>query len=54
VIIYHVLKDKKASEDLGTNYFDHLDKQRLANQSIRRLVALGFQVTVEPREEAPA
>jgi hypothetical protein len=42
---------QKAYEDLGADYFDHLDKQCLANQSIKRLEALGFRVTVEPREE---
>ena len=54
VIIYHVLKDHKPYEDLGADYFDHLDTQRLANQSVKRLEALGFQVTLQPREEVPA
>lgn len=54
VIMYHVLKDKEAYKDLGTDYFDHLDKQRLAKQSIRRLEALGFHVTVEPQEGVSA
>ncbi len=45
VIIYHVLKDKKAYEDLGADYFKHLDTERLAKQSIKRLEALGFHVT---------
>lgn len=51
VIIYHVLRDQKPYQDLGADYFDRLDTRRLANQSVKRLEALGFQVTLQPREE---
>ncbi|MFL5666964.1 MAG: IS110 family transposase, partial [Ktedonobacteraceae bacterium] len=50
VIIYHVLSDKQPYRDLGTEYFDSLDKERLARQSVRRLEALGFAVTVTTQE----
>jgi transposase len=53
VIIYHVLRDQKPYQDLGADYFDRLDTHRLANQSVKRLEALGFQVTLQPREEVP-
>lgn len=50
VIVYHVLRDNKPYSDLGTDYFDSLDKERLARQSIRRLEALGYDVTVAAQE----
>ena len=49
-IVYHVLRDHKPYSDLGADYFDSLDKERLARQSIRRLEALGFAVTVAAQE----
>ena len=54
VIIYHVLRDQQPYHDLGADYFDHLDQHRLATQSVKRLEALGFQVTLAPREEVLA
>jgi transposase len=45
------MRDKKPYQELGADYFDHLDTQRLANQSVKRLEALGFHVTLEPQQE---
>jgi transposase len=50
VIVYHVLRDKKPYSDLRANSFDTLDKERLARQSIRRLEALGYAVTLATQE----
>lgn len=33
-VTYHVLRDHKPYSDLGADYFDSLDKERLARQSI--------------------
>lgn len=54
VIIYHVLRDKEPYRDLGANYFETWDKQRLAQQSLRRLEALGYNVTLTPKQEVLA
>jgi transposase len=54
VIIYHVLRDNTPYQELGADYFDHLDTQRIANQSVKRLEALGFHVTLEPQKEVTA
>ena len=51
VIIYHVLRDKKPYRDLGADYFDSLDKERLTRQALRRLEALGYTVTLTPKQE---
>lgn len=54
VIIYHVLRDKKPYSDLGADYFDQMDKERLTRQSLRRLEALGYEVTLTPQQEVMA
>ena len=47
-IAYHLLKDpERRYADLGADYFEHTDKQRLAQNLIRRITKLGFNVTVE-------
>jgi len=52
VIIYHVLSTKKPYEELGVDYFDHLDQARIERRSIQRLEQLGYTVTLSPKEEA--
>jgi transposase len=52
VIIYHVLKDEATYEELGANYLDRLEPDRLTRQLVRRLEKLGHKVTLEPRQEA--
>lgn len=51
VIIYHALSSKKPYEELGADYFDHLDKARIERRSIQRLEQLGYTVTLSPKEE---
>jgi hypothetical protein len=52
VIIYHVLRDKKPYTDLGADYFDKLDTQRVQHHHVRRLEQLGFEVTLTPKQVA--
>jgi transposase len=47
-IVYYILKDGRSYRDLGGNYFDRLDPQRLTRDLLRRLERLGFKVTLEP------
>ena len=51
VIIYHVLSDKQPYHDLGVDYFDRTDKERQTRQALRRLEALGYAVTLTPKQE---
>jgi len=44
VSIYHMLRDQVPYQDLGPDYFDHLQAHRLERHYVRRLEALGFQV----------
>jgi transposase len=52
IIIYHVLLTKKPYQDLGVDYFDHLEKSHLERHHIRRLEQLGYTVTLTPKEAA--
>jgi len=52
VIISHLLRTKKPYTDLGADYFDQLDKQRIERHHIRRLEQLGYTVTLTPKEVA--
>jgi transposase len=51
VIIYHVLCDKQPYSDLGADYFDKVDKERLTRQALRRLEAMGYAVTLTPKQQ---
>ena len=46
VIIYHVLRDRRPYADLGGDYFDKLDAERVERHHVRRLNALGYSVTL--------
>jgi transposase len=54
VIIYHVLARKVEYHDLGPEYFDRLDPERVRRYLVRRLQALGYEVTVTPKEPGVA
>ncbi|MBE3584548.1 MAG: IS110 family transposase [Limnochordaceae bacterium] len=51
-IVYHVLKDGAEYKELGQNYFDRLDRERLERQAVRRLQSLGYEVTLTPKNSA--
>ena len=48
VILSHMLRDHKPYTDLGADYFDRLDIQRLQHHHVRRLEQLGYTVTLTP------
>lgn len=54
VIIYYILRDKKPYSDLGADYFDRLDTQRVQRYHIRRLEQLGYTVTLTALEDSEA
>ncbi len=46
-VIYHLLKNPKLEyNDLGGDYFDKLDPERLSRHLVKRLKSLGFEVTL--------
>lgn len=49
VIIYHVVRTRKPYSDLGADYFQKQDAQRLTQRSLHQLEALGYEVTLTPK-----
>jgi transposase len=47
VIFYHMLKDGTTYEELGGDFFDRLEPERLTRYYVRRLEDLGHKVTLE-------
>lgn len=48
VIIFHILKHKVEYADLGPDYFDRLQPDRLQRYLVKRLERLGFEVRLSP------
>ena len=51
VIIYHLLRDNADYHELGADFFVRLDGSRQRDSAVRRLQALGYNVTLEERQE---
>jgi transposase len=52
VICYHVLKRQTTYAELGPDFLDRLEPERLTRQLVKRLEALGHKVTLEPGQAA--
>jgi transposase len=52
VIIYQLLKKQTTYRELGPDYFERLDSNRLTQSLVRRLERLGHKVTLEPQQPA--
>jgi transposase len=52
VIVYHILRDHEAYHDLGAAYLDQRDRQAVERRLVRRLEALGYDVSLQPKESA--
>jgi transposase len=46
VIAYHVLRDGQSYREVGGDYFDRLNADRLTRYHTKRLAALGYAVTL--------
>jgi len=51
-IIHRVLKDQTTYRELGADYFDRLDTERLTRTLVRRLERLGHKVVLQRQEPA--
>ena len=47
VIAYHLLAKGTTYQELGSNFFDHLNYQRVVKYHLRRLLELGYPITPE-------
>ncbi len=48
VVCYYLLKRNCHFQDLGVNYFDQLNHEKLTRYFVKRLTRLGHRVTLEP------
>ncbi len=48
VIAFHLLRDGTTYRDLGSTYFDQLDREHVERRLVHRLRDLGYRVTLEP------
>jgi len=46
----HLLSDQTTYRELGSNYLDQQDRDRVSRQLKRRLERLGYKVSLEPTE----
>ena len=46
IAIYHVLRDGAIFKDLGADYYNQFNRERKANGMLKKLKALGYEVTI--------
>jgi transposase len=49
VICYHMIKNRTKYEDLGADFFNRRNENAIISQSLRRLEALGYTVSIEKK-----
>jgi hypothetical protein len=52
VIVYHMLKRGTTYAELGADFLDRLEPERLTRQLVKRLESLGHKVILEPEHAA--
>jgi transposase len=52
VIIYHLLKAGTTYQELGGDFLERLEPERLTRQLVKRLEKLGHKVSLEPKDDA--
>ena len=52
VIVYHILRDHEPYHDLGASYLAQRDRLAVERRLVRRLAALGYDVSLQPKEPA--
>jgi transposase len=48
VIIFHVLREQKPYQELGSNFFDERERQVVETRLVHRLEKLGYTVSLQP------
>ncbi len=48
IVIYHVLRDGNPYNELGADYFNNFDSERVQRHHVRRLEQLGYKVSLTP------
>lgn len=51
IAMYYMIRDGTAYNELGNNYFDKMNEQQTIRKAVKRIQALGYDVTVEPKSD---
>jgi transposase len=51
VTLYHMIRDNKPYKDLGPEYLEKRDSERVERRAVERLQQLGYDVTLTPKQE---
>jgi transposase len=54
VIIYHMIKHRLPFKELGDDYFNKMDKEKIKNSMIKRLEKQGYKLLIQAAEEKAA
>ena len=52
ISIYHMLKEGKDFEDLGTDYYNQFNTQKKINSYLKKLEALGYEIDQQSQNTA--
>jgi hypothetical protein len=52
VVVYHAMRENATYNELGANYLDRLEPERLTRYLAKRLQRHGPKVTLEPETDA--
>ncbi|QBD77304.1 IS110 family transposase [Ktedonosporobacter rubrisoli] len=52
VIIYHILKEEKTYQELGSTYFEEREHDAVKRRALRNLERLGYEVALQEKEQA--
>ena len=50
VTAYHMLKHKRHYQELGVDFFDVINRDKVRDRLVQRLAKLGFDVTFKSKE----
>ena len=52
VSIYHLLKEERSSQELGSTYFEEREREAVKQRAVRSLERLGYHVSLQEVDDA--
>jgi hypothetical protein len=52
IIIYHLIKEKKTYQELGSTYFEDREHDAIKRRALRNLERLGYDVSLQEKGDA--
>jgi hypothetical protein len=54
IIAYYLAKRQCTYQDLGADHFNRLDQDAVSHRLVKKLIGLGYYVTLQPARTEPA